>query len=124
MHAAKFALVVGSLLAVPTGAAMAQAVPALITTDVNLRMGPTTNSPSLGIIPGGSNVQAGPCGGGWCQAYLGGRSGFINQIYLDFGGPQVYAPGAVYGAPPPPPVIYGPPRVYGAPPPYWVGPRW
>lgn len=123
MRAAKFALLVGSLLLFPTGA-VAQGMPALITTDVNLRMGPTTNSPSLGIIPGGSNVQAGPCGGGWCQAYIGGRSGFVSQIYLDFGGPQAYAPGPVYGAPPPPPVIYGPPRVYGAPPPYWVGPRW
>jgi uncharacterized protein YraI len=123
MRAAKFALLVGSLLAFPTGT-MAQGMPALVTTDVNLRMGPTTNSPSLGIIPGGSNVQAGPCGGGWCQAYMGGRSGFISQIYLDFGGPQAYSPGQVYGAPPPPPVIYGPPRIYGAPPPYWVGPRW
>jgi uncharacterized protein YraI len=123
MRAAKFALLVGSLLLFPTGA-VAQGMPALITTDVNLRMGPTTNSPSLGIIPGGSNVQAGPCGGGWCQAYIGGRSGFVSQIYLDFGGLQAYAPGPVYGAPPPPPVIYGPPRVYGAPPPYWVGPRW
>jgi uncharacterized protein YraI len=123
MRAAKFALLVGSVLVFPTGT-MAQGMPALITTDVNLRMGPTTNSPSLGIIPGGSNVQAGPCGGGWCQAYIGGRSGFISQIYLDFGGPQAYAAGPVYAAPPPPPVIYGPPRVYGAPPPYWVGPRW
>jgi uncharacterized protein YraI len=122
MRAARFALLAGSLLAFPTGAG-AQGMPALVTTDVNLRMGPTTNSPSLGIIPGGSNVQAGPCGGGWCQAYMGGRSGFISQIYLDFGGPQAYAPSPVYGAPPPPPAIYGPPRIYGAPRPYWVGPH-
>jgi hypothetical protein len=57
MPAAKFALLVGALV-FPTGAA-AQGMPALITTDVNLRMGQTTNSPSLGIIPGGSNVLQG-----------------------------------------------------------------
>jgi uncharacterized protein YraI len=129
MRPANFTLLVAALLAASAGAAAAQGMPALTTNDVNLRAGPTTNSPSFGIIPGGSTVQAGPCGGGWCQAFIGGRSGFIAQMYLDFGGPRAYAPGPyapgtyVPGPPPPPPVVYGPPRVYG-PPPYWVGPRW
>ena len=127
MRTAKSILLVGVFLASFSGIAFAQGGPALTTRDVNLRMHPTTNSPSLGIIPGGSTIQAGPCGGGWCQAFLGPQTGFVSQMYLDFGGPPaVYGPppGAVYApAPPPPPVIYGPPVVYGPPPPYW-GRRW
>jgi uncharacterized protein YraI len=128
MRTGKSIVLAGVFLASFSGVASAQAGPALTTRDVNLRMHPTTNSPSLGIIPGGSTIEAGPCGGGWCQAFLGPQTGFVSQMYLDFGGPPpaVYGPppAAVYApAPPPPPVIYGPPVVYGPPPPYW-GRRW
>ncbi|HEY7457347.1 MAG TPA: hypothetical protein VH765_01205 [Xanthobacteraceae bacterium] len=124
MRTERTILLGGILLASLSGAAHAQGGLALTTRDVNLRMQPTTYSPSLGIIPGGSTIQAGPCGGGWCQAFLGGQAGFVSQLYLDFGGPPVYGPRVYAPAPPPPPVVYGPPPppVY-VPAPVYVRPR-
>jgi uncharacterized protein YraI len=130
MRIGKSILLASILFVSFSGGALAQGGPALATRDVNLRMQPTTNSPSLGIIPGGSTIQAGPCGGGWCQAFLGGQSGFVSQMYLDFGGPRtygspVYSPGPpppVVYAPAPPPVVYAPAPVYvpyGRPRPWW-----
>jgi uncharacterized protein YraI len=128
MQTGKSILLASVLLAGISSDAFAQGGPALATRDVNLRMQPTTNSPSLGLIPGGSTVQEGPCGGGWCQAYIGGQTGFVSQMYLDFGGPRAYGP-QVYGPPPPPvyapappPVVYAPAPVYvpyGRPRPWW-----
>jgi hypothetical protein len=121
MRPVKSVALAGMCLAVSAVTAAAQIAPALVTRDVNLRAQPTTHSFSFGIIPGGSTVNAGPCGGGWCQALAGGQSGFIYQAFLDFGGPPPFS--RMYG--PPPPTIYGPPRppvVYGPPPPMVYGP--
>jgi hypothetical protein len=116
MRAANSVILAGALLAVSTVTVVAQVAPALVIRDVNLRAQPTTQSYSFGIIPGGTTVNAGPCGGGWCQAFIGGQTGFISQGFLDFGGPA-YTPRVYPAPPPPPPVIYGPPVVYGPPPP-------
>jgi uncharacterized protein YraI len=115
--------------AVSVGVACAQSAPALVVTDLQHRSGPSTSAPSYGVIRGGATIEAGPCGGGWCQAFLNGNPGFVSQQYLDFGGPP---PGGYYAAPPPPPsgpgVIYAPPPpVYPAHPPYhrsWDSRRW
>jgi uncharacterized protein YraI len=118
--------------------AHAQGGPALVISDLNLRAAPSPNSPSLGVIPGGSSIEAGPCGGGWCNAFVNGRSGYVSQQYLDFGGgggpgPGAYVPVAPpgYGPPPvyvpaPPPPVYGPPPYYGpyGPPPPYGWRRW
>jgi hypothetical protein len=119
-------------LAASAGVASAQSAPALVVNDLHHRAGPTSNSPSYGVIRGGTTIDAGPCGGGWCQAFLNGNPGFVSQQYLDFGGPP---PGGYYAAPPPPPppppgpaVIYAPPPPpYPAYPPYhrsWDSRRW
>jgi uncharacterized protein YraI len=111
----------GLLLAASAGAASAQSAPALVVSDLHHRSGPSSNAPSYGIIRGGATIEAGPCGGGWCQAFLNGNPGFVSQQFLDFGGPP---PGGYYAAPPPPPqggpgVIYAPPPpIYPAYPPY------
>ncbi|MCC6948747.1 MAG: hypothetical protein IT539_13350 [Bradyrhizobiaceae bacterium] len=124
MVAVRASLISAALLVAATGPASAQTGPALVLSDLNLRAAPTTASPSLGVIPGGSTIDAGPCSYGWCQAFLGGQAGFVSESYLDFGGPRP----RVYGAPPPPPpAVYGPPPViYGPPPPppYWGWRRW
>jgi len=123
-------LAAGLFVAASAAAAGAQSMPALVVNDLHHRMGPSQNAPSFGVIRGGTTIPAGPCGGGWCQAYLGGNAGFVAQQYLDFGGPP---PGGYYAAPPPPPppiyspgppVIYAPRPVY---PPYhrsWESRRW
>lgn len=112
MRTAKTALAAGLLLAATGSSVLAQSAPALVTSDLHHRAGPTSNSPSYGVIRGGTTIEAGPCSGGWCEAYLNGNPGFVGQSYLDFGGPP---PGGYYAAPPPPPPVYGPP-VYGPPP--------
>jgi uncharacterized protein YraI len=134
-------LLLAAGIALAASSAHAQAGPALVINDLNLRAAPSANSPSLGVIPGGSTIEAGPCGGGWCGAFVNGRSGYVSQQYLDFGGgggpgPGAYVPvpppgygppPAVYAPPPPPPVVYGPPPYYGPygpPPPYWGWRRW
>jgi uncharacterized protein YraI len=113
MRVTASAFAAGLLLAASAGGAAAQSAPALVISDLHHRAGPTSNSPSYGVIPGGTTIEAGPCGGGWCQAFLSGNMGYVSERYLDFGGPP---PRGYYAAPPPPPP---PPPVY-APPPYYM----
>ncbi len=90
-------------------AAAAEARPVLVTADLNVRVGPGTQHPSVGVIPGGSTAEVGRCYTGWCEIAWGNLRGFSSQAYLDGHGPApVYRP-----APPPPPVYYGPRRYYG-----------
>ncbi len=106
-------------------AAAASASPALVTADLNLRAGPGVSHRSLGVIPGGSTVNVFDCQRGWCAVSAFGRNGFVNDDYLDFGGPmRGYGP----PPPPPPPVVYerpmygpgyGPPVYAPPPPPYY-----
>jgi uncharacterized protein YraI len=86
----------------------AEARPVLVTTDLNVRTGPGTEHPSVGVIRGGSTAEVGRCFNGWCEIFWGGLRGFSSQAYLDGYGP----PPATYVAPPPP-VYYGPRPYYG-----------
>ncbi len=101
---------------------VAEARPVLVTSDLNVRTGPGTQNPSIGVIPGGSTAEVGRCYSGWCEIAWGNLRGFSSQAYLDGHGPAYVAP------PPPPPVYYGPRRYYGpgpyyGPRPYYYGPR-
>lgn len=87
----------------------AQARPVLVTADLNVRTGPGTQYPSVGVISGGSTAEVGRCYTGWCEISWGPLRGFSSQAYLDGFGP----PPAAYAPPPPPPVYYGPRRYYG-----------
>ncbi len=91
-------------------ASIAEARPVLVTSDLNVRTGPGTQHPSVGVIRGGSTAEVGRCFDGWCEIAWGNLRGFSSQAYLDGFGP---APAPVYRpAPPPPPVYYGPRRYY------------
>jgi hypothetical protein len=90
-------------------AAAAEARPVLVTADLNVRTGPGTEHPSVGVIRGGSTAEVGRCFQGWCEISWGPLRGFSSQAYLDGFGPP---PAATYVAPPPPPVYYGPRRYY------------
>lgn len=98
-------------------ASAADARPVLVTADLNVRTGPGTQYPSVGVIRGGSNAEVGRCFDGWCEVVWGGLRGFSSQAYLDGYGP----PPATYVAPPPP--AYYAPRPYYGPGPYYYGPR-
>ena len=89
--------------------AVAEARPVLVTADLNVRVGPGVEHPSVGVIRGGSTAEVGRCFDGWCEIAWGPLRGFSSQAYLDGGGPQ-YAPPTY--VPPPPPVYYGPRRYY------------
>jgi uncharacterized protein YraI len=89
------------LLALSVGAAVA--APAMVEQDLHLRAGPGTGSPVIGVLPGGSTVDARHCGGGWCAVASAEGSGYASSSYLDFAGGY----GPVYAAAPPP-VVIGP----------------
>jgi len=89
-------------------ASVAQARPVLVTADLNVRVGPGTQHPSVGVIRGGSTAEVGRCFEGWCEIAWGGLRGFSSQAYLDGFGPP---PAPVY-RPAPPPVYYGPRPYY------------
>ena len=106
---------IAATLMVLGASAAAEARPVLVTADLNVRTGPGTQNPSIGVIPGGSTAQGGRCYTGWCEVAWGNLRGFSSQAYLDGYGPApVYRP-----APPPPPVYYGPRPYYG---PSYYGP--
>ncbi len=94
----------------------AEARPVLVTADLNVRTGPGTQYPSVGVIRGGSNADVGRCFNGWCEVVWGGLRGFSSQAYLDGFGPP---PAPTYVAPPPPPVYYQPRPYYN---PYYYNP--
>ncbi len=97
----------------------AEARPVLVTADLNVRTGPGTQYPSVGVIRGGSTADVGRCFSGWCEVVWGGLRGFSSQAYLDgYGPPPAYvAPAPTYVAPPP--VYYNPRPYYN---PYYYNP--
>jgi uncharacterized protein YraI len=126
----KLVLLVGAALALSLERTAAD--PALAVSDLNIRSGPGAQYPVAGRIPGGSTVEASNCGGSWCTVRWGGRSGYVNQSFLDFGGdvppgvaipvaPPGSYPSSRYYPPPadyvPPPPVYREPSPYGYPPP-------
>lgn len=104
----KRSLLAGVLAVAATVAAEAR--PVLVTADLNVRVGPGTEHPSVGVIRGGSTAEVGRCFSGWCEIFWNGLRGFSSQAYLDGDGPP---PAAYAPPPPPPPVYYGPRRYYG-----------
>jgi uncharacterized protein YraI len=100
-------------------AGLADARPATIATNTNLRQGPGTGFPVITTVPAGSVVEVIRCGGEWCNVTAGGQPGYMIARNLGMGGP---APVRAVGAPPPPVVVVEPPPVYYGYGPYY-GPR-
>jgi SH3-like domain-containing protein len=71
-------------------AAIAAAGPALAdsmataTTDLNVRAGPGTGNPVIGVIGAGEPVSVGACieSGGWCSVAFDGGEGWVSRAYL------------------------------------------
>ncbi len=100
-------------------AGLADARPATIATNTNLRQGPGTGFPVITTVPAGTVVEVIRCGGEWCNVTAGGQPGYMIARNLGMGGP---GPVRVVGAPPPPVVVVEPPPVYYGYGPYY-GPR-
>lgn len=68
-------------LLVATGA---MAASALVTTDLNIRTGPSTGYPAIGVLPNGAVVDVVGCtrGYSWCRVNYRGYDGWASSRYL------------------------------------------
>ena len=99
-------------------AGAADAAPATVASNTNLRQGPGTGFGIIMTVPGGSVVEVIRCGGEWCNVMADGRPGYMIARNLGMGGPP---PVAVVRPVPPPVVVVGPGPYYGYGP--YYGPR-
>ena len=85
----------------------ANAEPALVVTDLNMRSAPSTGYAVVDVIPAGALVNARYCiSNGWCRVVWDGRRGWVSGRYLRterFAGRLA----------PPPPVFFGSPPYFG-----------
>ena len=102
---------------------VANAAPAHVSVNTNLRQGPGVSFGIITTVPAGSVVDVIRCGGAWCNVMAGGQPGYMIGSSLGMGGPVAVAPPVVVVPPP----IYGygyrpyyGPRFYG---PGFYGPR-
>ena len=107
----------GAMALTAVSAGLANAAPATVASNTNLRQGPGTNFGVIMTVAGGSVVNVIRCGGEWCNVVVNGSPGYMIARNLGLGGP---APVAVVGAPPPV-VVVGPGPYYGYGP--YYGPR-
>lgn len=71
-----------ALFALPS---IASAATGYVTTDLNVRAGPSTAYPVVSVFGGGSRVDVIGCtsGPGWCDVQAGGIRGWVSASYLD-----------------------------------------
>lgn len=64
------------------------ASPAIATTDVNMRIGPSTYFEVVRTVPGGAPVRVHQCltGNSWCEVSFGPYEGWISGAYLEHTG--------------------------------------
>ncbi|HET9904720.1 MAG TPA: SH3 domain-containing protein [Xanthobacteraceae bacterium] len=94
---AKRLALAAAVLGLTAGTALAR--PAVSETSLNVRSGPGTQYPVVGVLQAGETVDAGPCTRSWCRVASSGGSGWASARYLQFGGAVGYAA-------PPPAVVY------------------
>ena len=71
---------------VAMGTVAAQAAPGFSTANVNMRTGPDTDFPSVGVIPEGAPVNVRGClrDESWCDVIWSGNRGWVFSEYLAF----------------------------------------
>jgi len=69
-----------------TGVTAAQAAPGYSTANVNMRTGPNTDFPSVGIIPEGDPIDVQGClrDESWCDVRWGDNRGWVYSEYVGF----------------------------------------
>ncbi len=80
-----------SLLAAPT---VAFAQDAIVTTDLNMRAGPSTSFPVVDVVPGSTPVDIHGCVAGysWCDVSADGNRGWVYSGYLSYAARGSYVP--------------------------------
>ncbi len=76
------------------GIAAAHAAPGVSTANVNVRTGPDTDFPSVGVIPEGDDVEIAGClrDESWCDVIWAGNRGWVYSEYLAFDQRGEYVP--------------------------------
>ncbi len=74
---------IGLTLVFLSWTASISALPATTTSNANLRVGPSTSSKILKVIPEATNLNAGSCSS-WCAVTYGGQTGYISKSTLNF----------------------------------------
>jgi hypothetical protein len=126
MNLVRLAAIAAILTTLSVGCAAAK--PAVVSSDVNLRKGPGTDSEVITLIPKGTKVEVGTCTNDWCQVSWNGMDGYSIATNLGLGTPLVRRPVVGQGEyppdayPPPPGYVVGPPVYYGPGPYYGYGP--
>ena len=96
----------GTVLLGMAGAAMA--APAVATTNVNVRSGPSAGYRVVDTLRRNEVVEVTNCRGGWCYVEKAGPDGWVSANYLQNGRPSYSSKPAVnfsfsFGTPPRPP---------------------
>ena len=75
-----------SALVLAAAVSCAMAAPGFTTTTVNLRAGPDTDYPVLGVLPPGLPVEIEGCVGGWawCDVTVDGDRGWIAGSFIEY----------------------------------------
>jgi uncharacterized protein YraI len=81
-----FKLASAALMLSMVSALAVQAAPGYSTANVNIRSGPDTDFPSVGVIPEGDNVDVRGClnDESWCDVIWEGNRGWVFSEYLAF----------------------------------------
>ncbi|WP_127753695.1 MULTISPECIES: SH3 domain-containing protein [unclassified Devosia] len=71
--------------AVLAGTIAAAAAPASVSTNVNVRSGPSTQHPVVGSLFANNTVDVGQCSAGWCQISAGHVAGWVSSDFVVIG---------------------------------------
>lgn len=74
-----------TIAALLAGAVGAAAAPASVSTNVNVRSGPSTQHPVVGSLFANNTVDVGQCSAGWCQITSAGISGWVSSDFVVIG---------------------------------------
>jgi uncharacterized protein YraI len=104
-----------SLVATMAAPSLAAAQDAIVTTDLNLRAGPSTSFPVVDVIPASAPVDVHGClsGYSWCDVSTEGTRGWVSSSYLSYAANGSYVPLMEYTSDVEIPIIT-----------YSVGPYW
>ncbi|WP_317993524.1 SH3 domain-containing protein [Bartonella gliris] len=63
---------------------VSRAADAIVTRNLNFRMGPSTQYKLCGLIPAGELVFVKICKGNWCHIRYNAQTGWVSSRYLSF----------------------------------------
>lgn len=83
-----------SLVATVAAPSLAAAQDAIVTTDLNMRAGPSTSFPVVGVVPASAPVDVHGCvdGYSWCDVSSDDNRGWVSSSYLSYAAGGSYVP--------------------------------